>query len=126
MPGACQIGTLAHAPVNTLTTFGPSRWFTLLGRRLIWDGLRPVRDRYGHTPNDLARVAIQYALATAPAAVALIGFRTAAQITTTAQPCSPLTPAEIIDLATIGAHIRATPDDVFRLQPAHNSIGRPT
>lgn len=40
-------------------------WFSPLGRRLIWDGLRPVRDRYGHTPNDLARVAIQYALATA-------------------------------------------------------------
>lgn len=57
-------------------------WFSPLGRRLIWDGLQPIRNRYGHTPAALANVALRFALTTAPTAVAMLGFRTASQITT--------------------------------------------
>ncbi|MFG3423235.1 aldo/keto reductase [Micromonospora sp. NPDC048063] len=124
-------GLLVHHDPPPVFAVGDHRrrhaWFSPLGRRLIWDGLHPVRDRYGQTPADLVRVAIQYALATAPASVALVGFRTAAQITATAHISSPLTPEEVADLAAIGARIRATLDEVFRVpQPALNSIGRLT
>jgi aryl-alcohol dehydrogenase-like predicted oxidoreductase len=102
-------------------------WFSPLGRRLIWDGLRPIRDRYGEAPADLARVAIQYALATGPDAIALVGFRTAAQIASTTRPAPPLTPDEVTDLATIGAQVRDTLTTAFSAsRPALNPMGRPT
>lgn len=96
-------------------------WFSPLGRRLIWEGLHPIRDRYGHTPADLTRVAIRYALTTAPTAIALIGFRTATQITATAHAVPPLTPREVTDLAAIGARIRATLTDVFLARNRHST-----
>lgn len=88
-------------------------WFSPLGRRLIWDGLQPVRDRYGHTPAALANVAIRFALTTAPTAVAMLGFRTANQITTITTPGPALTPPEVADLAATGARIRTSLDQVF-------------
>ncbi|WP_028183662.1 aldo/keto reductase [Salinispora arenicola] len=95
-------------------------WFSPLGRRLIWDGLQPIRNRYGHTPAALANVAIRFALTTAPTAVAMLGFRTASQITTITTPGPALTRPEVADLAATGARIRTNLDQVFpnnRTQP---------
>lgn len=51
--------------------------------REVYDGLASVRERYGATVPDLARVALCYALARDPAAPVLVGFRDAEQINTT-------------------------------------------
>jgi len=51
--------------------------------REVYDGLASVRERYGATVPDLARVALRYALARDPAAPVLVGFRDAEQINTT-------------------------------------------
>lgn len=57
-------------------TFGPT------GLGIAHEQLRPLRERFGHTPSDLARVAIRFCLQTAPDAIILLGFRNASQIET--------------------------------------------
>lgn len=49
----------------------------------VHDGLAAVRERYGGTVPDLARIALRYALARDSAAPVLVGFRDAEQISTT-------------------------------------------
>lgn len=61
--------------------------------------LAPLRDRYGTTAAELARVALRYVLQTAPDAPALVGFRNAEQIDTTLTSLGdPLTPEEITEI----------------------------
>lgn len=70
--------------------------FTPEALRELHDGLAPIRERYGATLPDLARVALRYALARDPAAPVLVGFRDAAQISTTITCLGePLTGEEI-------------------------------
>jgi 1-deoxyxylulose-5-phosphate synthase len=57
--------------------------FTPEALREVYDGLALVRERYGATVPDLARVALRYALGRAPAAPVLVGFRDAEQINAT-------------------------------------------
>ncbi|MFJ5819323.1 aldo/keto reductase [Streptomyces sp. NPDC093108] len=44
-------------------------------------GLQPLRDRFGSTPNDLARVALLYCLRRCPDSIVLTGFTSAQQVT---------------------------------------------
>lgn len=64
--------------------------------QLIEDTVRTLAGRFGDDRSSLARVAVQYALQPAPDAVALLGFRDAAQISTTVvDACTPLTGEDI-------------------------------
>ncbi|WP_433181651.1 hypothetical protein [Actinoallomurus sp. CA-150999] len=70
--------------------------FTPKALREVYDGLASVRERFGATVPDLARVALHYALARDSAAPALVGFRDAEQINTTITSLGePLTGDEI-------------------------------
>lgn len=70
--------------------------FTPETLREIHNGLAPVRERYGATVPDLARVALRYALTRDPAVPVLVGFRDAEQINTTITCLGePLTDEEI-------------------------------
>lgn len=107
-----------HHP-DQLPTFGPGDhrthkpWFTPTGLHLIHDGLRPFRDRFGDTPAALTRVAVRYALQTAPNAAALIGFHTAAQVTAATRLGGPLPPDEIEFVCATGQRLRALLDREF-------------
>ncbi|MGH3328710.1 MAG: aldo/keto reductase [Streptomycetales bacterium] len=57
--------------------------FTADALREVHDGLAPVRERFGSTIPELARVALRYALARDPGAPVLVGFRDAEQINAT-------------------------------------------
>jgi aryl-alcohol dehydrogenase-like predicted oxidoreductase len=64
--------------------------------------LAVLRDRFGDSPKDLARVALRYALRHAPAAVVLVGFRDADQITTTLTSLGdPLHEDEIAEITAL-------------------------
>jgi aryl-alcohol dehydrogenase-like predicted oxidoreductase len=77
-------------------------------RDAIYDAMTAIRIRFGHTPTDLARVAIQYALHRDRTAPVLVGFRDAAQIHTAATSLhAPLTDDEIAYLRQLAAPLRA-------------------
>lgn len=73
--------------------------FTPEARRRLHDRLAPLRARFGDSPAQLARLALQYAMGHAPDAVVLVGFRDASQIHTTVTCLGdPLTPEEIAEV----------------------------
>ena len=64
--------------------------------------LAPIRDRFGDSPAELARVALRYVLQTAPDAPVLVGFRNADQIHTTLTSLGdPLTLDELADIRAL-------------------------
>lgn len=64
--------------------------------------LAPVRDRFGHTPAALARVALRHALQHAPDSIVLTGFRHAAQIRTNITCLGdPLTDDQLTEIRTV-------------------------
>jgi methylglyoxal reductase len=78
--------------------FGPGdhrlrkSWFTPPALQIIHDGLKPLHDRFGPTPEDLAPVMIGYCLAQCKDAAVLTGFTTPGQVTQNlALPSPPLT-----------------------------------
>lgn len=65
----------------------------------MWQRLAPIRARFGDSPAELARVALRYALQTAPDAPVLVGFRNADQITATLTSLGdPLTPDQVANI----------------------------
>lgn len=84
------------------------RWFTPAALELIDDGLDPLRERFGSSTADLARVALQYALQQAPNAAVLVGFTRPEQVTENlAAANAPLSPADL-------DFVRATARDLQR------------
>lgn len=73
-------------------------WFTPHALRIIHDGLRPLRDRFGPSPADLAPVMIAYCLHQSDSAAVLAGFTTPGQVATNLALARALT---IDDLAFI-------------------------
>ncbi|MGH3682876.1 MAG: aldo/keto reductase [Natronosporangium sp.] len=70
------------------------RDLTALRRRLA-----PLRDRFGDSPTELARVALRFVLQSAPDAPVLVGFRNADQIHTTLTSLGgPITHDEITEI----------------------------
>jgi len=64
--------------------------------------LAPLRERFGSSPGDLARVALRYALHHAPDSPVLVGFRDADQIHTTITSLGPpLTTDELTDIRNL-------------------------
>ncbi|MGH3625069.1 MAG: aldo/keto reductase [Sciscionella sp.] len=64
--------------------------------------LAPIRDRFGDSAAELARVALRYALQTAPDAPALVGFRNADQIHITITSLGdPLTADEVTGIRAL-------------------------
>lgn len=47
---------------------------------IVHEGLRPLRERFGSTPRDLARVALHYCLRRHPDSIVLAGFSTVEQV----------------------------------------------
>lgn len=71
--------------------------------------LGPLRDRFGHNPAALARVALRYALQHAPDSIVLTGFRHAGQIHTNVTCLGdPLTDDQIAEIRTL---LRSTTDE---------------
>jgi hypothetical protein len=82
------------------------------------EGLQPLRHRLGDSPVDLVRVAIRYALDTAPDAVALVGFRTADQvIAATTGLGDRLTEPEITFVRDTGSSYPRQTDAPVRVEP---------
>ncbi|WP_344638167.1 aldo/keto reductase [Kitasatospora cystarginea] len=54
-------------------------WFASAAIRVIDEGLRPLRERFGASTGDLARVALRFCLQRASNAAVLVGFTTEAQ-----------------------------------------------
>ena len=76
--------------------------FTPDNRRQIHTRLAPLRDRYGHSSADMARLCVQYALHHAPDAAILTGFRNASQIDTViASLDHPLGPDDITQVRAV-------------------------
>jgi 1-deoxyxylulose-5-phosphate synthase len=88
-------------------------WFTAEADSVLRSELAPLYAHFGAAPEHLMRVALGYALQTAPNAVALLGVRTAAQIRTAvrAMALPPLTPAELHLVAEIGWRARKRLED---------------
>ncbi|TKS96082.1 aldo/keto reductase [Streptomyces lasalocidi] len=55
-------------------------WFTPEALRIISDGLRPLRERFGDSPAALTRVALQVCLQRAENAAVLVGFTSPEQV----------------------------------------------
>lgn len=55
-------------------------WFTHEGLTVLQQGLQPLRERFGDTPQALTRVALRYCLAQSDQAVVLPGFSSRAQV----------------------------------------------
>jgi len=72
--------------------FGPGdhrlrkAWFTPQALRIIHDGLRPLRDRFGTSPAELVPVMLSYCLHRASNAAVLAGFTTSEQVTQNLTP----------------------------------------
>jgi aryl-alcohol dehydrogenase-like predicted oxidoreductase len=78
------------------------RAFTPEALRAAAAKLAPLRDRFGHAPAALARVALRYALQSAPDSIVLTGFRNAAQIHTNVTCLGdPLADDEIVEIRTL-------------------------
>lgn len=56
-------------------------WFSPRALQIIESGLRPLRDRFGSSTGDLARVALNYCVQHAENAAVLVGFTTPEQVT---------------------------------------------
>ncbi|MEV7157087.1 aldo/keto reductase [Streptomyces misionensis] len=56
------------------------RWFSNPGLRIITDGLRPLRERFGARTQDLTRVALRYSLQQADHTAAVVGFSSPDQV----------------------------------------------
>lgn len=114
-----------HRP-ETPRTFGPGDhrrsdpMFAPSVIRTIWDGLAPLRERYGPAPAALARIALSYALARDPTAPVLVGFRDAEQISTAISclTAPPLTLEEIDWLHQSLTPVRAALADLRRTPSA--------
>jgi 1-deoxyxylulose-5-phosphate synthase len=66
------------------------------------DRLAPIRDRFGHSPQEMMRVALRYVLQHSPDAVVLIGFRNAAQISSVVRSIGdPLSTEDIAEIRTL-------------------------
>lgn len=64
--------------------------------------LAPLRERFGHAPAALARVALRYAMQHAPGSIVLTGFRHAAQIHTNVTCLGdPLTDEQLTEIRTV-------------------------
>jgi aryl-alcohol dehydrogenase-like predicted oxidoreductase len=74
---------------------GHEPWFTAAGLTAIEPGLRLLRDRFGRTPGDLARVALQHCLRQADHAAVLVGFTCTEQIVDNHQRTLELDDAEL-------------------------------
>lgn len=91
--------------------FGPGdhrlrkSWFTPQALGIIHDGLKPIRDRFGATPADLAPVMISYCLHRASNAAVLAGFTTPQQVRQNlTPPTHPLTDDDLAFIRdTVGA-----------------------
>jgi 1-deoxyxylulose-5-phosphate synthase len=70
--------------------------------------LAPIRDRFGDSPAELARVALRYVLQTAPDAPVLVGFRNADQIHTTVTSLGDPLTADDITATRAALHPTAT------------------
>jgi methylglyoxal reductase len=56
-------------------------WFTSRALRIIDDGLKPLRDRFGHSTPDLSRVFLRYCVQHADNTAVLVGFTGPQQVT---------------------------------------------
>ncbi|MEU2607662.1 aldo/keto reductase [Streptomyces albus] len=56
------------------------RWFTNPALSIIADGLKPLRERFGHSGRDLTRVALRYSLQQADHTAVVVGFSEPTQI----------------------------------------------
>jgi aryl-alcohol dehydrogenase-like predicted oxidoreductase len=82
-------------------------WFTKPGLEIFAEELQALRERFGARPEDLVRVAVRYALQTAPSAVALVGTHTSSQIISVTNGLgSPLSSADVSYVQSIGLRIR--------------------
>lgn len=82
--------------------FGPGdhrlrkAWFTPHALRIIHDGLKPLRDRFGPRPADLAPIMIAYCLSRSADAAVLAGFTTPGQVTQNlTPPARPFTSGDL-------------------------------
>ncbi|MFI0742770.1 aldo/keto reductase [Streptomyces sp. NPDC021100] len=72
------------------------RWFTPKALKIIDEGLRPLRVRFGPSAADLTRVALHYCLQHADNAAVLVGFTRPEQISTNLKAAAePLSPEDI-------------------------------
>ncbi|MFC0037288.1 aldo/keto reductase [Actinomadura rayongensis] len=93
--------------------------FTPEALREVHRGLSPVRERYGATVPDMARLALRYALARDPTVPVLVGFRDAEQINTTITSLGePLADDEITWLRRSLAPLR----DAFAARTAKHHV----
>jgi methylglyoxal reductase len=102
-PLAQGLLTGKHDPARP-PRFGPGdhrlrkAWFTPTALRIIDDGLKPLRARFGPGPADLAPAMIAYCLRQSGHTAVLTGFTTPAQVTQNLTPPACQLTAEDLDL----------------------------
>ncbi|HEY8985335.1 MAG TPA: aldo/keto reductase [Streptomyces sp.] len=92
-------------------------WFTPDALEIIDAGLRPLRERFGASTADLARVALRYCLQHADNAAVLVGYTTPEQVTENLTATGdPLTSEDIAFVRETAGHLQQRLDaagDVF-------------
>lgn len=104
------------------------RWFTPHALQIITDGLQPVRDRFGASPHQLARIFLHYSLQHAPNTAVLAGFTSPQQVEQNLTALgAPLTTQELAFVRTTALAIQRCLDqagEVFLDEHQHPEPSR--